>query len=161
MMSPELACGKPLSVLDSGFCEPYDLFSLLEQLNPNLNPSPNPAGSNSGSDEANRVPSPADERKRRRMISNRESARRSRMRKQRHLEDLRNQVNRLRAENREASNRLGLVLHHYHAFRRENDRLLAESAGLRQRLLDIHRILVFRQLQHLVSSNEQIPQLIA
>ncbi|KAF8404846.1 hypothetical protein HHK36_009735 [Tetracentron sinense] len=107
-----------------------------------------------------------DERKQRRMLSNRESARRSRMRKRRHLEDLRNQANRLRTTNRDIANRLGVVTHHCHLIRRDNDRLRLESAALSQKLSDIRRFLIFRQLQqfsslspfNIVSTfNEQTP----
>lgn len=51
----------------------------------------------SGSDGVNGA---MDERKRKRMISNRESARRSRERKQKLMEDLQDEANRLRNENR-------------------------------------------------------------
>ncbi|XP_050365435.1 bZIP transcription factor RISBZ2-like [Argentina anserina] len=108
-----------------------------------------------------------DERKRRRMESNRESARRSRMRKQKHLENLRNQVNKLRTENRELSNRLRYVMYHFQRVRTDNERLRAEHTMLRQKLSDIRQILVFRQLQNMSSAwpcntviTEQIPALI-
>lgn len=143
------------------------------------NPNPSPVDSNSGSDEPNRKPKsksrsdsddtnlhhhhpppPADstttvvdERKRRRMISNRESARRSRMRKQKHLENLRNQVNRLRVGNRDTMNRLRLVTHHYQLVRIENDRLRSESVVLRQRLWDIRQVLLARQLQQQLTAS--------
>ncbi|KAJ4844199.1 hypothetical protein Tsubulata_000877 [Turnera subulata] len=128
----------------------------------------NPANSNSGSEEPNPLASPIDERKQRRMISNRESARRSRMRKQKHLENLRNQVNRLRVENRDLSNRLRLVLYHCHAVRTDNDRLRSEHTILRKKLSDIRQILMIRQLQQFTSAwpcnninmSEQIPSLI-
>lgn len=101
---------------------------------------------------SNRTVSVVDERKRRRMISNRESARRSRMRKQRHLENLRNQVNKLRIENRELNNRFRFVMYHFQRVRTDNDRLRDEHTMLRQKLSDIRQILVFRQLQHMSSA---------
>ncbi|XP_031109581.1 bZIP transcription factor 44 [Ipomoea triloba] len=137
------------------------------------NSNQNPDNSNSGSEEPSRkrtrpvsesgmdepdpnqaVSLPAvDERKRRRMISNRESARRSRMRKQKHLENLRNQVNRLRLGNRELLNRFRFVSHHCHLVQSDNERLRAESSLLRQRLWDIRQVLLVRQLQHQLSTS--------
>ncbi|KAK1299973.1 hypothetical protein QJS10_CPB13g00082 [Acorus calamus] len=108
----------------------------------------------------------ANERRRRRMISNRESARRSRMRKQKHLEDLRSQVNRIRSENREIANRVGLLSHHTQLIRHENGRLRSESAGLRRRLAEIRHYLVMLELRTaaaaaIVPINEHIPSIIA
>ncbi|XP_059624032.1 bZIP transcription factor RISBZ4-like [Cornus florida] len=113
-------------------------------------PDPNRPKKNcgSGSDDPSRVDSVVvDERKRRRMISNRESARRSRMRKQKHLENLRTQVNRLRIGNRELTNRFRLVTQHCHLVGRDNDRLRSESEVLRRKLWDLHQVLQVRQLQ--------------
>ncbi|PKU80812.1 bZIP transcription factor 11-like [Dendrobium catenatum] len=97
------------------------------------------------------VTSAEEERRLKRMISNRESARRSRMRKQRQLEGLRNQLSRLKSENRDLSKRMGTVVHYCQLFRLDNDRLRSESDLLRRRLAKIHRILFYRQLQRLVS----------
>nr|DAD41564.1 TPA_asm: hypothetical protein HUJ06_015887 [Nelumbo nucifera] len=124
-----------------------------------VNNNNNPTNSNSGSDEPNPSVLAVDERRQRRMKSNRESARRSRMRKQKHLEDLRNQVNRLRIENRDMTNRLGIVVHNCYLIRKDNDRLRLESVFLRQRLSDISRILRYRHFQQF--SSQQIPSLIA
>ncbi|KAL6227529.1 hypothetical protein ACLB2K_001486 [Fragaria x ananassa] len=107
-----------------------------------------------------------DERKRRRMISNRDSARRSRMRKQKHLENLRNQLNKLKIENRELNNRLQFVMYHFQRVRTDNERLRAEHTMLRHKLSELSQILVFRQLQNMSSAwpcnintviTEQIP----
>ncbi|KAJ4838951.1 hypothetical protein Tsubulata_038137 [Turnera subulata] len=105
---------------------------------------------NSGSDGSNpAVHSEEDDRKRRRMISNRESARRSRWRKKRHLENLTEQVNRLQLENQELKNRLGSVLNRSHVLCTENNQLLAESVALQARLSDLRRVLVaMRAMQH-------------
>ncbi|XP_022752064.1 basic leucine zipper 4-like [Durio zibethinus] len=152
-----------------------ELFSTTQSVGPARSdsglddPKQNQTNSNSGSDDPNQPVSIIDERKRRRMISNRESARRSRMRKQQHLENLRNQVNRLRIENRELTNRLRFVLYHCHRVRTDNDRLRSEYSMLRQKLSDISQILLFKQLQQLSSAwprnnvtamSEQIPPLI-
>ncbi|XWS29680.1 hypothetical protein CRYUN_Cryun24cG0050900 [Craigia yunnanensis] len=127
----------------------------------------NQTNSNSGLDEPKQPVSIIDERKKRRMISNRESARRSRMRKQKHIENLRNQVNRLRIENRELTNQLRFVLYHCHRVRTDNDRLQSEYSMLRQKLSDINQILLFKQLQqfswpcnNVTVMSEQTPPLI-
>ncbi|KAL7231629.1 hypothetical protein ACSBR2_009795 [Camellia fascicularis] len=110
-------------------------------------PNQNKTNSSSCPDDPNQPASVIDERKRRRMISNRESARRSRMRKQKHLENLRNQVNRLSVGNREMMNRLRLVTHHSQLVRRENERLRLESAMLREKLWAVHQVLLVRELR--------------
>ncbi|QCD91429.1 bZIP transcription factor 53-like [Vigna unguiculata] len=110
-------------------------------------PNPTPADQKPASDQSNRVVSLTEERKRRRMISNRDSARRSRMRKQRHLENLRNQTNLFRVENRELNNGFQFLLHHCNRLRTENEWLRSERTLLRQKLADINQILLFRQLQ--------------
>ncbi|XVE86964.1 hypothetical protein DITRI_Ditri18aG0078000 [Diplodiscus trichospermus] len=167
----------PFPALKSGFTpwDCSDFFSAAQSMGPAISgsvsdePNQNQTNSNSGSDEPNQPVSVVDERKRRRMISNRESARRSRMRKQKHLENLRNQVSRLRIENRELNNRLRFVLYHCHHVRTDNDRLQSEYRMLRQKLSDIRQILLFKQLQQFSSAwpcnnvtimSDQIPPLI-
>ncbi|KAK7263272.1 hypothetical protein RJT34_30859 [Clitoria ternatea] len=150
--------GNPFSYFSGGFT-PWEIHD-LDLVSPT---SPKPVTSSSGSDEPNQTHdnkrkldpnepnrdavSVMDERKRRRMISNRESARRSRMRKQRHLENLRNQLNKCRIENRELNNRLQFVLHHFNRVRTENEWLRSERTALRQKVSTLTQILVFQQLQ--------------
>ena len=147
---------------ESGFT-PWDcseLYSTTQSLGPAIsgsgsdepNQNQNQTNLNSGLDEPNQPVSIIDERKKRRMISNRESARRSRVRKQKHLENLRNQVSRLRIENRELTNRLRFVLYHCHRVRTDNARLQSEYSMLRQKLSDIRQILLFNQLQQFSSA---------
>lgn len=154
MMWPVASSPIPFPVFESGFLENHDIFSFLRSLTPDRDP--NPAGSDPCSAKENRAQTVADERQRRRMASNRESARRSRMRKQKHLEDLRHQLNRLRSENRDITNRLAVLSHHCHLLWRDNNRLRAESVLLSRRLSDLRRVLVFRQLQQFSTSNQQI-----
>ncbi|CAH2061432.1 unnamed protein product [Thlaspi arvense] len=89
-----------------------------------------------------------DDRKRKRMESNRESAKRSRMRKQRHIENLRDEVNRLGLENRELTNRLRIVMYHIEHTSTDNNRLLSEQEILRRRFSELRQISVLRQLQN-------------
>ncbi|KAJ9170536.1 hypothetical protein P3X46_018637 [Hevea brasiliensis] len=168
--SADSILGNPFPSFENGYTPPWDCSDLFAATDPQSTKpivsssgsddpnepnrsNQNPANSNCSSDEQKPTTvSVIDERKRRRMISNRESARRSRMRKQRHLENLRNQVNQLRIQNRELSNRLRFVVYHCHSVRRENDQLRSEHSILRQKLSNIRQILMFRQLQQFTSA---------
>ncbi|KAE9599976.1 hypothetical protein Lal_00045402 [Lupinus albus] len=111
-----------------------ELLSLIHQ-------SRDQVSLNSGSQGSNRTVYSTQERKTRRMESNRESARRSRWRKKRHAENIKNQVNRLRTENRELKNRLGLTMHHHLLLSLENENLISESMVLIAKLTDLIGIL--------------------
>ncbi|GLJ21822.1 hypothetical protein SUGI_0407720 [Cryptomeria japonica] len=63
----------------------------------------------------------AEERKQKRMLSNRESARRSRMKKQQHLDDLQAQLTQLRLENSALINRLHDVSQYYRTIEEQNN----------------------------------------
>ncbi|KAF8365145.1 hypothetical protein HHK36_032833 [Tetracentron sinense] len=93
---------------------------------------------NSTSDEADEHQlSIIDERKQRRMISNRESARRSRMRKQKHLDELWSQVVRLRNENQQLIDKLNYISDQQHQVLQENAQLKKEASELRQILTNL------------------------
>ncbi|KAM7279690.1 hypothetical protein ACFE04_006824 [Oxalis oulophora] len=74
------------------------------------------------------------ERKQRRMISNRESARRSRMRKQKHLDELWSQVVWLRNENHQLIDKLNNFSERQHKVVEENSKLKEEASQLRKML---------------------------
>ncbi|KAE8679861.1 hypothetical protein F3Y22_tig00111393pilonHSYRG00023 [Hibiscus syriacus] len=82
-----------------------------------------------------------DQRKRRRMESNRESARRSRMRKQKHLNDLMAQLNRLRKENYQILTSINFATHQYLNMEAENSVLRAQIMELSQILDSVNEIL--------------------
>ncbi|XP_043715836.1 basic leucine zipper 43-like [Telopea speciosissima] len=110
--------------------------------------------SNNSSDEAEEHQlSIIDERKQRRMISNRESARRSRMRKQKHLDELWSQVMRLRNENRQLIDKLNHVSECHDQVLQENERLREEASDLRQMLNSLQLDSSYATLQDL----EEIP----
>lgn len=109
----------------------------------------NSSSSGSVNGETNqRVANSIDERRRNRKISNRESARRSRMRKQNHFENLRNQVTQYSTGNQELMSRLRIVNHNGQLVRRENERLRFESVMLQQRLYNLRQLLVTPELNH-------------
>ncbi|CAH9069182.1 unnamed protein product [Cuscuta europaea] len=114
--------------------------------------------SSSGSDERNpngnsNSHSSEDERKQRRKLSNRDSARRSRLRKQRQLEELSFELNRLRAENRELASQLRSAMQRCVVAQRNTEMVRAESSALRRILWDIRQAFLLRQLQ---SQQEQL-----
>lgn len=84
-----------------------------------------------------------DQRKRKRMISNRESARRSRMRKQKHLDDLMAQVNQLKTENEHIMTSMSVTTQHYLSIESENSILAAQMAELSNRLQSLNEIITF------------------
>ncbi|GMJ00058.1 hypothetical protein HRI_003675000 [Hibiscus trionum] len=106
--------------------------------------SPN-ASSLSNEDEA-RVCQPSivvDEKRLKRMISNRESARRSRMRKKQQIEELQSQVNQLQTVNRQLSQKVINLLENNHE-------ILQENAQLKEKVSTLHTVLsdVFAPLRN-------------
>ncbi|KAL2927155.1 Basic leucine zipper 43 [Bienertia sinuspersici] len=69
------------------------------------------------------------------MISNRESARRSRLRKRKQLENLQSQVLQLLAANHQLAEKLNLVMESNYEILQENSRLREEAICLRNELL--------------------------
>lgn len=71
------------------------------------------------------------------MISNRESARRSRMRKQKHLDELWSQVVWLRNENQQLIDKLNQAAECNDRVLQENAQLKEETSGLRKMLTEM------------------------
>ena len=77
------------------------------------------------------------------MISNRESARRSRMRKQKHLDDLAVQVSQLRNENQQILTSVNLTTQRFLAVESENSVLRAQLNELNSRFESLNEIINF------------------
>ncbi|KAL3538993.1 hypothetical protein ACH5RR_002359 [Cinchona calisaya] len=108
--------------------------------------SPSGSGTTSGSSGLQNSGSEEDlmdQRKRKRMISNRESARRSRMRKQKHLDDLMAQVAHLRKENNQIITTMNVTTQQYLNVEAENSVLRAQVAELSHRLQSLNQIIDF------------------
>ncbi|KAJ6671403.1 BZIP TRANSCRIPTION FACTOR [Salix viminalis] len=94
---------------------------------------------NSGSEE--NLQALMDQRKRKRMISNRESARRSRMRKQKHLDELVAQVAQLKKENHQIITSINITTQHYLNLESDNSILRAKASELSHRLESLNEII--------------------
>ncbi|KAF5751087.1 Basic leucine-zipper 44 [Tripterygium wilfordii] len=81
-----------------------------------------------------------DQRKRKRMISNRESARRSRMRKQKLLDDKMALVAQLKEENHQIITSINISRQHYLNVEAENSILRAQAGELSHRLQSLNEI---------------------
>ncbi|MCD9558708.1 hypothetical protein HAX54_016242 [Datura stramonium] len=84
-----------------------------------------------------------DIRKRKRMISNRESARRSRMRKQKISDDLTTQLNQLKEQKIQIATNINMVTHLFLNVEAENSILRAQMDELNQRLQSLNEIINF------------------
>jgi seryl-tRNA synthetase len=82
-----------------------------------------------------------DERKRKRMISNKESARRSRIRKQQHVESLISQVTQLQNENKFIEEKINNVADVYIGLAIENNVMRAQLSELTDRLRSLNSVL--------------------
>jgi len=98
--------------------------------------SPSPAGSDSGV-----VAMPGANRREKRRLSNRESARRSRLRKQQHLDELVQEVARLKAENARVLARANDIGGQFVRVEQENTVLRARAAELGDRLRSVNQVL--------------------
>ncbi|XP_008795969.1 bZIP transcription factor 11-like [Phoenix dactylifera] len=94
---------------------------------------------NSGSEED--LQASMHQRKQKRMLSNRESARRSRMRKQKHMDDLMAQVGHLKKENRQILTALHVTTQHYLDVEAGNSVLRTQMMELNTRLQSLNEIL--------------------
>ncbi|XVF15816.1 hypothetical protein REPUB_Repub09cG0189000 [Reevesia pubescens] len=95
-----------------------------------------------------------DERKRKRMLSNRESARRSRMRKQKHQDDLMGQLSQLTKDNNQILTSMNITTQLYMNVEAENSVLRAQMAELSTRLQSLNEINDFINSSNGVFENE-------
>jgi len=117
----------------------------------------NPQQVSSGSEEDQKYAN-MDDRKRKRMISNRESARRSRMKKQQHLDELIGQVTKLQSENSQIVQKINSVSQLYVSVETENNVLRAQMMELTDRLRSLNSVLqIVEEASGLVMDIPTIP----
>lgn len=112
----------------------------------------------SGSDRDPRYAGVLDERKRKRMISNRDSARRSRMKKQQHVDGLTTQMTQLQSENNLIADQINAVANMYVGLESENNVLRAQLAELTDRLRSLNSVLqIAEEVSGLAMDIPEIP----
>lgn len=99
----------------------------------------------------------SDERKRKRMQSNRDSARRSRLKKQLHLDTLISEAASLKADNADMEARMNLTTQQYLLVEKENQVLRAQHAELTERLRSLNSIL--RIYEEFMGVSMDIPEM--
>lgn len=141
---------------------PLSNFHVISPQVHELNPQISCFSSNSTSDEADEQQlSLINERKQRRMISNRESARRSRMRKQKHLDELWSHVVWLRNENHQLVDKLNHVSECHDRVLQENLQLKEEASELRQMVTDLQLTSSYHSLKDLDDDPSEFRHLIS
>lgn len=90
--------------------------------------------SSSGSEEDGRYTMITDDKKRKRMISNRESAKRSRMKRQQHVQDLNNQIMFYKNRRNEITQNINNFTQQFTAVENQNRIMRAQKEELRKRL---------------------------
>ncbi|KAL1827321.1 hypothetical protein DCAR_0206482 [Daucus carota subsp. sativus] len=99
-----------------------------------------------------------DERKRKRMISNRESARRSRMKKQQRVDELFGEVNQLQNQNKVVMHKINEATDKFVAVATENNVLRAQMSELADRLYALNSVLsIVEEVSGLAMDIPQIP----
>ncbi|XP_051127577.1 bZIP transcription factor 53-like [Andrographis paniculata] len=98
--------------------------------------------SSSSEDDLSRYASITDEKKRKRMISNRESARRSRMKREQHIKDLNDQVTYYTTKRATILQKMDRVEESYAAIAVENEALRMQVDDLTKRLQLLDQFLV-------------------
>lgn len=92
------------------------------------------------------------------MLSNRESARRSRMRKQKHLDDLLTQISQLKTENSQITGQVDITMQHYMKFESENMILRTQVVELTDRLQSLNSVLhIMEEVSGLAMDIPEIP----
>ncbi|XP_015574672.1 basic leucine zipper 1 [Ricinus communis] len=99
-----------------------------------------------------------DEKKRKRMISNRESARRSRMKKQKHMEDLISEKAELERKLHEDNQKCKAILQAHLVLESENKVLRAKKMELIQHLNCLHQILESYKKSETSNSNLEVSE---
>lgn len=111
----------------------------------------------SGSDSDPRY-AMVDEKKRKRMVSNRESAKRSRMRKQKQLEDLINESSTLENEIKQLSQSISIISERHNDMEAANDVLRAEKMKLTEQLRSLNSVLHIAEDVNGMSVDIDIPE---